>query len=608
MRGLSHRLAGKDITTGAEASRGDHMTVPGHSYALLADGATVEIRPAGPGDIAAVTRFHQDMSPDNLYLRFFSMSKRAGEQEARRVCRPPDAGHAALLALLGPHLAGVASYELTGTPGVAEVAFAVADDMHGRGIATLLLEHLVSLARARRVRAFTATTLPANVAMLRVFADAGLAVRRRLVDDVIEVTMPIPGATALGADSAYLDAVAGREQRADVASLAPLLAPRSVAVIGASRHEGSIGRTILHNIRDAGFAGALFAVNPHAEEIEGVPCLPSVSDLPTAPDLAVIAVPPAQVSRVARECGKRGVRCLVVITSGLGVSGDAHLLETCRQYGMRLVGPNCFGVAVPGLGLDATFAVRHPQPGAADLVVQSGGVGIALLEHFSRLGIGISSFASVGDKMDVSGNDLLMWWEQDGLTRLAVLYLESLGSPRKFARTARRVSAHIPVLTVHAGRSAPGQRAAASHTAAVAAPLITRQALFEQAGVIATSSLGALLDTAVLLANQPVPAGKKVAIVTNAGGAGVLAADACVEAGLSVARIGARTQERLRRLLPDGAAVGGPVDTTAGVGAQQFRDCLLTVAAEQEPLDAVIALIVPTAASNLVPVLQEVRL
>src|SRR5215472_3484957 len=503
MRGLSRRLAGKDTTTGPEASRGDHMTtqaVPGHSYALLADGATIEIRPAGPGDIAAVTRFHQDMSPDNLYLRFFSMSKRAGELEARRVCRPPDAGHAALLALLGPQLVGVASYELTGTPGRAEIAFAVADDMHGRGIATLLLEHLVSLGRAQRVQTFMATTLPENTAMLRVFSDAGLAVRRRLVDDVIELTMPIPGAAALGADSAYLDAVAGREQRAGVASLAPLLAPRSVAVVGASRREGSIGRTILLNIRDAGYEGALFAVNPHAEEIEGVPCLPSAADLPTVPDLAVVAVPPAQVSKVARECGKRGVRSLVVITSGLGVSGNTHLLETCRQYGMRLVGPNCFGVAVPGLGLDATFAVRHPQPGAAGLVV-------------------------------LSGNDLLMWWEQDGLTRLAVLYLESLGRPRKFARTARRVSAHIPVLTVHAGRSAPGQRAAASHTAAVAAPLITRQALFEQAGIIATSSLGALLDTAVLLANQPVPAGKKVAIVTNAGGAGVLAADACVETG-----------------------------------------------------------------------------
>src|SRR5262245_65122276 len=584
------------------------MTVTGCSYALLADGATAEIRPAGPGDLDAVTRFHRDMSPDNLYLRFFSLSKQAAEQEARRVCRPADADHAALLALLGPRVAGLASYELTGTPGVAEVAFAVADDMHGRGIATLLLEHLVSLGRARRVQAFTATTLPANAAMLRVFADAGLAVRQRLVDDVIELTMPIPRVAALGADSAYLDAVADREQRADVASLAPLLAPRSVAVVGAGRREGSIGRTILLNIRDAGFGGALFAVNPHAEQIGGLPCLPSVSDLPTVPDLAVVAVPPAQVSKVARECGKRGVRCLVVITSGLGVSGNTHLLETCRQYGMRLVGPNCFGVAVPSLGLDATFATRHPAPGVAGLVVQSGGVGVAMLEHFTRLGIGISSFASVGDKMDVSGNDMLLLWAQDGLPRLAVRHVESFGSPRKFARTARWVSAHMPVLTVHAGRSAPGQRAAASHTAAAAAPLITRQALFEQAGIIATTSLGALLDTAALLATQPVPAGRKVAVVTNAGGAGVLAADACVEAGLSVTPVAPRVQARLRRLLPNGAAVGGPVDATAAARPEQFRECLVTVTEGQDAPDAVIAVVVPTAASDLVPALRAVRL
>ena len=580
--------------------------VAGRSYALLADGATVEIRPPIPGDTDAVTRFHQAMSPGNRYLRFFSMSKRAGEQEARRVCRPADADHAALLALLGTQLVGLASYERSETPGAAEVAFAVADDMHGRGIATLLLEHLVSVGRAQRVQAFTATTLPENVAMLRVFADAGLCVRRRLVDNVIELTMPIPREAALGEDSAYLDAVAGREQRADAASLAPLLAPRSVAVVGAGRHPTSIGRTILLNIRDAGFEGALFAVNPHAREIDGVPCLPSVSDLPVVPDLAVLAVPPAWVIKVARECGKCGVRSLVVVTASLGATRDNRLLATCRRYGMRLVGPNCFGVAVPRLGLDATFATRHPAPGVAGLVAQSGGLGVAMLEYLTRLGIGISSFVSVGDKMDVSGSDLLMWWEQDGLTRLAVMYLESFGSPRKFARTARRVSAHMPVLTVHAGRSAPGQRAAASHTAAAAAPLITRQALFEQAGIIATTSLGELLDTAVLLASQPVPAGRKVAIVANAGGAGVLAADACAEAGLSVTPVAARAQARLRRLLPNGAVVTGPVDTTAAVSAEQFRDSLLMVG--EGETDAVIALVVPTAASDLVPVLGAVRL
>ena len=605
--------------------------VSGHSYALLADGTTIEIRPAGPADLQAVQRFHEAMSPDNLYLRFFSMSKRAAEQEARRVCRPPGPDHAALLAWLEDRVAGVASYEPTAEHGIAEVAFAVADDLHGRGIATLLLEHLVSLGRARQVQAFSAQTLPENIAMLRVFADAGLSVQRRLTGDVIELTMPIPREAALGADSTYLDAVAGREQRAGAASLAPLLAPGSVAVVGASRRPRSIGREILLNIRDAGFTGALYGVNPHASDVDGVPCLPSVSALPQPPDLVVVSVPPGAVLDVAEESGKRGAKSLVVITSGLDADGKDELLAICRRHGMRLAGPNCFGIAVPRLGLDATFGAHHPAAGKAGLVVQSGGVGIALLEHFTRLGIGISSFASVGDKMDVSGNDMLMWWEQDGVTSLAVLYLESFGHPRKFGRTARRVSARMPVLTVHAGRSAPGQRAAASHTAAAAAPLITRQALFEQAGVIATTSLGEMLDAAALLSGQPVPTGNRVVIVSNAGGAGVLAADACVEAGLTVHQVSAHGQRKLRSLLPPGAAVAGPVDTTAGVTADVFGEALALLATDpgarkrrgethsgaghpdgQHPRhrgpDAIIALIVPTAAADLIPALQAARL
>lgn len=585
------------------------------SYALLADGATVEIRETDPGDLERVRAFHQEMSPDNRYLRFFSMSKVAAEQEARRVCRPPGPDHAALAASLDGRVVGVASYEPTGHPGTAEVAFAVADDMHGRGIATLLLEHLVSLGRARHVAEFSAQTLPENTAMLHVFADAGLGVRRRLADNVVELTMPLPRVAALGAESAYLDAVAGREQRAGVASLAPLLSPRRIAVVGSGRRPKSIGREILLNIRDAGFSGDLYGVNPHADDIAGVPCLPSVSALPQPPDMAVIAVPPSAVADVAEECGKREAKSLVVITADLGAEGNARLLETCRRYGMRLVGPNCFGVAVPGAGLDATFDARHPAAGRAGLVVQSGGVGIAMLEHLTRLGVGVSSFASVGDKMDVSGNDMLMWWEQDGVTALAVLYLESFGNPRKFARTARRVSARMPVLTVHAGRSAPGQRAAASHTAAAAAPLITRQALFEQAGVIATTSLGELLDATALLASQPVPGGQRVAIVSNAGGAGVLAADACVEAGMTVAPTSPRARRRLRRLLPRGAAVDGPVDTTAAVTADTFRAVLDTVAGDgrhdgdgDHGADAIIALVVPTAAADLVGALAQTRL
>ena len=232
---------------------------------------------------------------------------------------------------------------------------------------------------------------------------------------------------------------------------------------------------------------------------------------------------------------------------------------------------------------------------------------MALLEHFSRLGIGVSSFASVGDKLDVSGNDLLQWWAHDGTTRLAVLYLESFGNPRKFARTAARVSATMPVLTVHAGRSAPGQRAAASHTAAATAPLITRQALFEQAGIIATTSFGELLEAAVLLASQPVPAGTRVGIISNAGGAGVLTADACVEAGLSVATPGPVAQAQLAGILPAGAATGGPVDTTAAVSAGAFGAALAALA-DDAGVDAVIALPVPTAVADLIPELCAARL
>ena len=408
------------------------------TYALLTDGSTVEIRPAAPEDAQAVQAMHAGMSPDNLYLRFFSLSPRSADREAQRVTRPPDAYHAALLAWLGGRLVGVASYEPTTMAGTAEVAFAVSDDMHHRGIATLLLEHLVSLARRRGLTAFGATTLLENKAMLRVFAEAGLPVRRKVADGAVELTFPLPGDDSDQVLAGYLDSVASRESRADVVSLRSVLEPGSVAVIGASRRPRTVGRAILHNLVAGGFAGPVYAVNPQGQALEGIPCVPTAADLPEPVDLAVLTVPVAAVPEVARACGRRGVRALVVITSGLGAEG-ADLLAICRRYGMRLVGPNCLGVLVPGCGLNATFAAGQFRPGVAGLVVQSGGVGIALLEHLSRLGIGVSSFASVGDKYDVSSNDLLTWWAQDGVTRMAVLYVESFGSPRKFARTARRV-------------------------------------------------------------------------------------------------------------------------------------------------------------------------
>jgi acyl-CoA synthetase (NDP forming)/GNAT superfamily N-acetyltransferase len=520
---------------------------------------------------------HQAMSADNTYLRFFNVSRLAAETEARRISRDPEPGQATLLALIASPatgssiVAGVASYvALREHPERAEVAFAVADDMHHRGIATLLLEHLVSYARSHQITTFVAETLTENKAMLGVFADAGLPVRRRYAEGVYRLTFPLPSPEAdpLGPTlDGYLSAVAARERHADAASLRHVFAPESVAVIGASRRHGAVGRAILDNIRAGGYAGRLYTVNPHAAQLDGQldgeRCLAAVTDLPPV-DLAVVAVPAAGVLEVAEQCGQRGVRSLVVITAGLSAEAQATLLATCRRHGMRLVGPDCFGVAVPGLGLDATFAARPAQPGVAGLVMQSGGLGFAAVDHLSRLGIGISSFASVGDKLDVSSNDMLLWWEQDGVTRLAVLYIESFGNPRKFARTARRVSATMPVLTVLAARD---EQSSDAHT---------REALFEQAGVVTTRAFGELIQATALLATQPVPAGRAVAIVSNVGSAGTLAADACADLGLSVHSV---------------------TDTTAPVTADDFRRCLERQAAAED-VHALVAIALPTGATG----------
>jgi acyl-CoA synthetase (NDP forming)/GNAT superfamily N-acetyltransferase len=586
------------------------QTGPG-AYALLADGTTIEIRPTRPDDFEAVRDMHASMSPENLYMRFFGISRVAAEQEARRVCREPAPDRAALLAVLDGRVIGCISYQMTGDES-AEVAMAVADDMHSRGIGTLLLEHLISLARGQGVRIFVAETLAENAPMLNVFAHAGLRPHRTLADGVYEFSFSLPGGEGDARSGAYRDAVAERERSADVASLRHVLTPASVAVIGVSRRPGSVGRAILENIIDAGFSGRVYAVNPRAGELQagetgGVPWVPSGAALPEPVDLAVIAAPAAAVAGIADDCGQRGVKALVVTASGLDTAARAELLAICRRHGMRLVGPTSFGVANTAFSLDATFSAHHPGPGRVGLALQSGGVGIVLLEQLSRLGIGISSFVSLGDKDDVSGNDMLLWWQSDAATKLALLYLDSFGNPRKFARTARAMGRAIPVLTVNAGRSPAGRRLAAVRAAAEVAPHLTRQALFEQAGVIATANLGELLDTTVLLASQPAPAGRSVGVVSNTRGGAVLGADACGDAGLQVASLAEDTQRALRDLLPSVASATGPVNTTAAVAPGVFRRCLELVSADPG-VDAVLVLTATTATSDLVPVVLGPRL
>ncbi|MEV4439550.1 GNAT family N-acetyltransferase [Streptomyces sp. NPDC049577] len=563
------------------------------AYALLADGTTVRVRPVAPADRAAVFRLYERMSPENLRLRFFSSGPLVAERAADALCRDAGPGDRALVAEADGDVVGLAEYHAApdGAPATtAEVALAVADAWHHRGVGTLLLEHLVDLARAGGIRELIAEALAENLPVIRVFADLGLPVRR--VFEGAEVHVRV----ALTPDEQYLTALDTRGRTADVASLRPLLRPRSVAVVGAGHRPGSVGRAILRNLRGRGFAGPLYVVNPHGPALDGLPCHPSVADLPEVPELAVLAVPAPAVPAVAEGCGVRGVRALLVVTSGLDQAQATALRAACRRHGMRMAGPNCLGLAntEKDVQLDATFAAGFPLPGTAGVATQSGGVGIALLDGLSRLGIGVSTFVSLGDKYDVSGNDLLQWWEEDGRTDLAVLHLESFGNPRAFSRTARRVSRRMPVLTVDAGRSEAGRRAAASHTAAAATRTMTRQALFHQAGVIATRSIGELLDTTALLHSQPLPAGDRVVVVGNAGGVGVLAADACSEAGLDVRPLEPALAAELAAVLPPGAAVGNPVDTTAAVSEEQLRTCLSLLAARRD-VHAVLGVLVPTA-------------
>ncbi|ULR55508.1 GNAT family N-acetyltransferase [Streptomyces deccanensis] len=576
-------------------------------HALLADGTTVRIRAVERGDHEQLQGLYEEMSPENLRLRFFAASRRSAELAADRACAPRRPGYRALLAEREGQVIGLAEYETGEDTATAEISIAVADGLHHRGVGTLLIEHLVSAARAEGITTFTADALSENSEVLRLFSDLGLSMSRRF--DGPEVRCAI----ALTEDDTYLTAVEARGRAADVASLVPLLRPRTVAVVGAGRKPGSVGRAVLHHLQTGGFTGRLFAVNPAATSVFGVPCHPSVSALPRTPDLAVVAVPAAAVPATAEECGKAGVRALLVVTAGLDRDQARALMAACRSHGMRLVGPNCLGISHtdPAVRLDATFAVGHPSPGTAGVAVQSGGVGIALLDGLTRLGIGVSSFASLGDKYDVSGNDMLQWWESDGRTDLALLHLESFGNPRAFSRTARRVTRRLPVLTVDAGRTEAGRRAAASHTAAAATPTMTRRALFTQAGVTATGSVGELLETAALLHSQPLPKGFRVAVLTNAGGAGVLAADACVEAGLLLPAFAPELVDDLLTLLPGGASVGNPVDATAAVTEEQLKDCVERVL-RNGGIDAVLLALVPTAVAaatgdDLVRALTDAR-
>jgi acyl-CoA synthetase (NDP forming)/GNAT superfamily N-acetyltransferase len=570
--------------------------------ALLTDGKVALVRRLTPADTEAVRVLHQLLPEHDTYLRFFTIRAPRLDAFAEHLTSQ-DVRHATLGAFLDGALTGVATYEVVADPTEAEVALAVDHRQQTHGVGTLLLEHLASLAREHGVRRFVADVLAENTGMLRVFHDFGLPCEIVRSGPEVRVVM------SLDPDDRYLDAVTDREVRADVVSLAALLRPRSVAVVGAGRKPGAVGHAILRRLIEAGFTGRITAVNPHAGEIAGIPCLPSVLDLPEVPDLVVVAVPAAAVPAVLADCAQRKVPAVVVITAG--ITGDEQLheqvLAAVHGGGFRMVGPNCLGVVntEPGIRLDASFSDRPARAGDIGVVTQSGGAGIALADQFAAAGLGVSTMVSTGDKYDVSGNDMLRWWEADDATRVAVLYLESFGNPRKFSRLARRLARRKPVVALRTGTSEVARRAAASHTAAGATPAVTRDALYRQAGVIAVDTLTDLTATVAVLDKQPVPSGLRVAVITNAGGGGVLAADACAAHRLHVLPPSSALRAALGSLLPATASLGNPIDTTAAVSATTFGRCV-RAAIDDAEVDAVLAITVPTALGDPSAELAEV--
>src|SRR3990172_3948341 len=564
---------------------------------LLKDGSTVHLRPVRTEDAGALRALFERMSPHSLYLRYHRPMAEISEKEVRRFTDVDYEDTFALAATLGEppdeRIIAVGLYSRIESDS-AEGGFTVEDSEEGRGIATQLVDQLAVAAREHGIHTFEADVLGENRSMMDVFRDSGFPVESKIKYGTFHVAFPIEETEAAE------EKAAEREMTAAAASIRGFFQPHSVAVIGASRQRGTIGAEIFHNLLKDGFSGVVYPVNPQAEAIGGVKAYPSLMDVPGDVDLAIVCVPAERVLDVADDCARKGVRGIVVISAGFRETGEAGaereqaLLAKARSYGMRLIGPNCMGVlnTHPGVSLNGTFSPVFPPAGNVALESQSGALGLALLDYARQLNIGLSTFVSVGNKADVSGNDLVQYWEQDPATDVILLYLESFGNPKKFARLARRISAHKPIVAVKSGRTAAGSRAAASHTGALATLDVASDALFRQAGVIRVDTLEQLFDVANLLAHQPVPQGRRVGILTNAGGPGILAADACEGQGLHVAPLSEETKAQLREILPPEAGFANPVDMIASASAEQYGRAL-RVLLQDSNIDSVIAIFIP---------------
>ena len=575
---------------------------------VLRDGSTVRIRVMRPSDESGLCDLISSLSEESRWLRFYCNQNRAAiAAEAHREANLDQAF--GLVAVSGEEerVIGHAFY-VTVSGQRAEVAFTIANEFQGRGLGSILLGQLAQVASANGIEIFEAEVVAANHRMLHVFRASGFPIEVSANTGQLRVVFP----TSFNAEARKQ--FERRESVAAVNALKLFFEPRGVAVIGASRQRGTIGGEILHNLLSYGFKGPVYPVNPSASVIQSVPSFSSVEAVPGPVDLAVIVVPAAAVVEVAAACARKGVKALVVISAGFSETGaegktrQAELVSVCRGAGMRLIGPNCMGIANtnPDVLLDATFAPGFPPRGRVGFSSQSGALGLAIMEFASSLGLGISTFVSVGNKADISGNDLLRFWETDDDTDVILLYLESFGNPKKFSEIARRVGRKKPIAVVKSGRSAAGARATSSHTGAlIAASDVTVDALFRQAGVVRTDTMAELFDVASLLANQPLPRGSRVGIITNAGGPAILCADACEARDLEVPVLSADSQARLREFLPAGASVGNPVDMIASAPAEHYRRAIEIVGTD-ESVDSLIVIFTPPLVTRAADVARSI--
>lgn len=567
----------------------------GDANVVLRDGSTVHIRVMTQAHEAGLCSLLTSLSEESRWLRFYCLQNSAGL--ATEAHREVNLEHAfGLIACSGAEERVVGHAFYVGIDEQrAEVAFTIANDFQGRGLGTILLCQLADVAAANGIKVFEAEVVAANHAMLRVFRQSGFPIEVNASAGQLHVVFP----TSFSDEARQQ--FERRESISAVNALKLFFEPRAVAVIGASRERGTIGGEIFHNLLSYGFNGPVYPVNPAASSIENVKAYPAIEAVPGPVDLAVIVVPAAKVVAVASECARKGVKALVVISAGFSETGEegkqrqAELLNVCRRAGMRLIGPNCMGIVNTNQAvlLDATFAPGVPPRGRVGFSSQSGALGLAIMEFANSLGLGISTFVSVGNKADISGNDLLRYWEADDDTEVILLYLESFGNPKKFSEIARRVGRKKPIAVVKSGRSVAGARATSSHTGALlAASDVTVDALFRQAGVVRTDTLAELFDVASLFANQPLPQGKRVGIITNAGGPAILCADACEARGLEIPVLSDKSQTRLRAFLPAGASVANPVDMIASAPAEHYRQAIEIVGGD-ENIDSLIVIFTP---------------